>query len=195
MPVFLFASAKTTYRTASPRAPFVDISDLPLSFSDISNVPFSLLHPNCAREQSCQWTVVSGQGSATREEKRLTRACSARVSRPRRLPDCRSPESIPPIPPRGQTLFVSENSERFFLTLAAGSRIIRCVYLLMAGGTTQAMMAPAVRRERHDTLQRTVWGFFMPRRIRDRGFSPRPGRNGPNQFLTPSPDRMSRNGF
>ena len=69
------------------------------------------------------------------------------------------------------------------------------VCLLMAGRSTQAMAAPAVRRERHDTLQRTVWGFFMPRRIRDRGFSPRPGRNGLNWFLTPSLDRMSRNGF
>ena len=36
MPVFLFAFAKTTYRTASPKAPFVDISDLPLFFSDIN---------------------------------------------------------------------------------------------------------------------------------------------------------------
>jgi len=54
----------------------------------------------------------------------------------------------------------------------------------MVGGTTQATAAPAVRRERLDTTQRTVWGFFMRRRIRDRSFSPRPGRNGPNRFLT-----------
>ena len=39
----------------------------------------------------------------------------------------------------------------------------------MVGGTTQAMAAPAVRRERHDTTQRTVWGLFMRRRICDRG--------------------------
>jgi len=45
------------------------------------------------------------------------------------------------------------------------------------------MAASAVRRERHDTPQRTMWAFFMPRRIRDRGLSPRPGRNGPNRFL------------
>ena len=55
----------------------------------------------------------------------------------------------------------------------------------MAGGTTQAMAAPAVRRERHDTTQPMVWGFIMRCRIRDRGFSPRSGKNGPNWFLTP----------
>jgi len=55
----------------------------------------------------------------------------------------------------------------------------------MAGGTTQAMAAPAVRPERYDTTQRTVWGFFMRCRIRDRGFSPRSGKNGPTWFLTP----------
>jgi hypothetical protein len=41
MPVLLFTFAKTTYRTASPKAPFVDISDLPFSISDINDVPFS----------------------------------------------------------------------------------------------------------------------------------------------------------
>jgi len=43
----------------------------------------------------------------------------------------------------------------------------------MAGRSTQAMAAPAVRPERHDTPECTVWGFFMRRRIPDRGFSPR----------------------
>ena len=55
----------------------------------------------------------------------------------------------------------------------------------MAGRSTQAMVAPAVRRERHDTLQCTVWGSFMRCRIADRGLSPRSGRNGPNCFPTP----------
>ena len=49
---------------------------------------------------------------------------TAVVSRPRRLPDCRSPESIPPIPAGGQTFF-SEISERFFLTPSLGSRLER----------------------------------------------------------------------
>ena len=33
MPVLLFTFAKATYRTASPRAPFVDVSDVPFSLS------------------------------------------------------------------------------------------------------------------------------------------------------------------
>ena len=47
------------------------------------------------------------------------------------------------------------------------------------------MAALAVRRERQDTTQCTVRGAFVRRRIRDRGFSPRAGRNGLNWFPTP----------
>jgi len=42
---------------------------------------------------------------------------------------------------------------------------------------------------RHDTAQRTVGVPFGRRRIGDRGFSPRSGRNGPNWFLTPLTNR------
>ena len=51
------------------------------------------------------------------------------------------------------------------------------------------MVAPAMRYERRDTTQRVVWGFFMRRRIRDRGLSLRSGRNGSNWFLY-SPERL-----
>ena len=57
---------------------------------------------------------------------------------------------------------------------------------------------PAVQCERHDTTRHDTTrhdttrhaaphdlGLFMRRRIRDRGFSPRPGRKGSNLFLTP----------
>src|SRR5271157_3936152 len=65
--------------------------------------------------------------------------------------------SIPIFPSGARGL--SELSERFLLTLAAGSRIIKNVCLLMAGGTTEAMAASIVRRERHATAQCAVWAF------------------------------------
>ena len=73
-----------------------------------------------------------------------------------------------PFFPRGRTSFISEISEKNFLTPCLGSLIKKDVCPLMAGGRTQATAAPAVRRERLDTTQRTVLGFFMRRRIRDR---------------------------
>jgi len=45
-----------------------------------------------------------------------------------------------------------------------------------------AMAAPAVQRERYGTTHGLV--FFMRHRIRDRGFSPRPGRKGSIWLLT-----------
>jgi len=71
----------------------------------------------------------------------------------------------------------------------------------MAGGTTKAMAAPAVRRERHDTTERMVWGFVMRRGIRDQGFSRWSGRNGPtattwnNEALPTASFRGTKNSF
>ena len=88
---------------------------------------------------------------------------------------------------RGQTSFFSEFSERFFLTPSLGSLLPKTVCPLMAGGRTQAMAAPAVRRERHRHAAGAVRGpFRVPSH-------PRPGlfflvrANGPNWFLIASP--------